>query len=98
MWCRCFRLRRPAPNQHPIRQWLFLAPLGEQMDDLKYLVKASGFGNLNFIIKAQVEHFTDGIDRDRPSGMMMFFKGDDPEPQWLGFVAVEDVDDVGQHR
>ena len=71
-----------------------LAPLGEQMDDLKYLVKASGFGNLNFIIKAQVEHFTDGIDRDRPSGMMMFFKGDDPEPQWLGFVAVEDVDDM----
>ena len=71
-----------------------LAPLGEQMNDLKYLVKASGFGKMNFLIQSQVKHFTAGIDRDRPSGMMMFFKGDNPEPQWLGFVAVENVDDM----
>jgi hypothetical protein len=71
-----------------------LAPLGEQMNDLKYLVKASGFGKMNFLIQSQVKHFTAGIDRDRPSGMMMFFQGDDPEPQWLGFVAVENVDDM----
>lgn len=71
-----------------------LAPLGEQMKDLKYLVNASGFGKMNFLIQSQVKHFTAGIDRERPSGMMMFFKGDNPEPQWLGFVAVEDVDDM----
>jgi len=71
-----------------------LAPLGEQMNDLKYLVNASGFGKMNFVIQAQVKHFTAGIDRVRPSGMMMFFNGDDPEPQWLGFVAVENVDDM----
>jgi len=71
-----------------------LAPLGEQMSDLKYLVKASGFGKMNFLIESQVKHFTAGIDRDRPSGMIMFFKDDDPEPQWLGFVAVENVDDM----
>lgn len=71
-----------------------LAPLGEQMKDLKYLVNASGFGKMNFLIQSQVKHFTAGIDRDRPSGMMMFFQGDNPEPQWLGFVAVKDVDDM----
>ena len=71
-----------------------LAPLGEQMNDLKYLVNASGFGKMNFLIQSQVKHFTAGIDRERPSGMMLFFQGDDPEPQWLGFVAVEDVDDM----
>ena len=71
-----------------------LAPLGEQMKDLKYLVSASGFGKMNFLIQSQVKHFTAGIDRDRPSGMMMFFQGEDPEPQWLGFVAVENVEDM----
>ena len=71
-----------------------LAPLGEQMDDLKYLVKASGFGKMNFLIQSQVKHFTAGIDRNRPSGMMLFFQGDNPEPQWLGFVAVENVEDM----
>lgn len=71
-----------------------LAPLGEQMSDLKYLVNASGFGKWNFLVQTQVKHFTAGIDRDRPSGMMMFFKGDNPEPQWLGFVAVENVDNM----
>ena len=71
-----------------------LAPLGEQMNDLKYLVEASGFGKMNFLIQVQVKHFTAGIDLERPSGMMMFFKGDNPEPQWLGFVAIEDVDEI----
>ncbi len=71
-----------------------LAPLGEQMDDLKYLVKASGFGKMNFLIQSQVKHFTAGIDRNRPSGMMLFFQDNNPEPQWLGFVAVENVEDM----
>lgn len=71
-----------------------LAPLGEQMNDLKYLVNASGFGKWNFLIQSQIKHFTAGIDRDRPSGIMMFFQGDDPEPKWLGFVAVENVDEM----
>ena len=69
-----------------------LAPLGEQMKDLKYLVNASGFGQMNFFIQAQVKHFAAGIALDRPSGMMLFFQGDDPEPKWLGFVAVENVE------
>ena len=71
-----------------------LAPLGEQMNDLKYLVNASGFGKMNFLIQSQVKHFTSGIDRERPSGMMMYFKDDNPEPQWLAFVAVDNVDDM----
>ena len=82
---------QPAPKPAVV---VSLAPLGEQMNDLKYLINASGFGKMNFLIQSQVKHFTAGIDRDRPSGMMLFFKGDNPEPQWLGFVAVENVDDM----
>ena len=71
-----------------------LAPLGEQMDDIKYLVSAAGFKNMNFLIQSQIKHFTSGIDQIRPSGVMLFFKEDSPEPQWLGFVAVEEVEDM----
>ena len=71
-----------------------LAPMGEQMNDIKYLVKASGFGNMNFLIQSQIKHFTAGIDRKRPSGAMLFFEGEDPQPKWLAFVAIEDVESL----
>ena len=71
-----------------------LAPMGEQMNDIKYLVKASGFGNMNFLIQSQIKHFTAGIDRKRPSGAMLFFEEDDPQPKWLAFVAIEDVESL----
>lgn len=71
-----------------------LAPLGEQLDDMKHLVNASGFGNLNFMIQSQVKYYTGGIDRENPSGAFLYFEGDDPQPKWLGMVAVEDADKV----
>lgn len=71
-----------------------VAPLGEQLDDLKHLVNASGFGSLNFMIQSQVKYYTGGIDREKPSGAYLYFEGDDPKPKWLGMVAVEDADKV----
>lgn len=71
-----------------------MAPLGEQLDDLKHLVDASGFGNLNFMIQSQVKYYTGGIDREKPSGAFLYFEGDDPKPKWLGMIAVDDPDKV----
>ncbi len=71
-----------------------MAPLGEQLDDMKHLVNASGFGNLNFMIQSQVKYYTGGIDRENPSGAYLYFEGDDPKPKWLGMVAVEDADKI----
>lgn len=71
-----------------------MAPLGEQLDDMKHLVNASGFGNMNFIIQSQVKYYTDGIDREKPSGAYLYFEGEDPKPKWLAMVAIEDGDKV----
>ena len=71
-----------------------MAPLGEQLDDMKHLVDASGFGNLNFMIQSQVKYYTGGIDREKASGAFLFFEGDDPKPKWLAMIAVNDADKV----
>ena len=71
-----------------------MAPLGEQLDDMKHLVNASGFGSMNFIIQSQVKYYTDGIDREKPSGAYLYFEGEDPKPKWLVMVAIEDGDKV----
>ena len=71
-----------------------IAPWGKQLDDLKHLVDASGFGQLNFMIQSQVKYFTGGIDRKNPSGAYIYFEGDELTPKWLGMVAVEDADKV----
>ena len=71
-----------------------MAPLGEQLDDMKHLVESSGFGNLNFMIQSQAKYYTGGIDREKASGAFLFFEGDDPTPKWLAMVAVDDADKV----
>jgi|GEM_PF-802668 len=71
-----------------------MAPLGEQLDDMKHLVNLSGFGNLNFMIQSQVKYYTGGIDRKKASGAYLYFEGDDPKPKWLGMVAVEDGEKI----
>ena len=71
-----------------------MAPLGEQLDDMKHLVNVSGFGSLNFMIQSQAKYYTGGIDRKNPSGAYLYFEGDDPKPKWLGMVAVEDIDKI----
>jgi hypothetical protein len=68
--------------------------LGEQLKDIKHLVKMSGFGNLNFMIQSQVKYYTGGIDREKNSGAFLYFEGDDPQPKWLGLLAVDDADKV----
>ena len=70
-----------------------IAPLNEQMSDIKYLVKESGFGQANFLIKSFVDQYTNGMDRERPAGVLLYFKGDNPVPQSVVFIPIKDVDD-----
>lgn len=72
-----------------------IAPVKEQMNDINYLVDASGFGQAKFLIKSQVKYITNGIDLKRPAGALLYFEGDNPEPsKTVIFLPVKDFDDL----
>ena len=71
-----------------------IAPIKEQLNDIKYLAKASGFGGASFLIKSQIDYATGGMDETRPSGVLLYFKGDNPVPKTVFFLPVSDVDDM----
>ena len=71
-----------------------IAPVKEQMSDINYLVEASGFGAAKFFFKSQIKYFTNGLDRTRPAGVLLYFEGDNPEPsKMVAFLPVKDIDD-----
>lgn len=71
-----------------------IAPVKEQMNDINYLVDASGFGQAKFLIKSQIKYITNGIDKTRPAGVLLYFEGDNPEPRTVIFVPVKDFDEL----
>ncbi len=71
-----------------------IAPVTEQMNDVNYLVDASGFGQAKFLIKSQIKYITNGVDTKRPAGVLLYFKGDNPVPQTVMFLPIKDVDDL----
>jgi hypothetical protein len=71
-----------------------IAPVKEQMKDVNYLVDASGFGQAKFLIKSQIKYWTGGIDSARPSGVLLYFNGDNPVPKTVIFLPVKDIDDL----
>ena len=70
-----------------------IAPLSEQLKDIGYLADASGFGQMSFLIKMQVEQFLKGIDTKKPSGMLLFFEENEEEPKALAFLPMTNMDD-----
>ncbi len=70
-----------------------VASVENQISDISYMMKAAGFGDMAFIVKPQIKHFTNGLVADKPSGMMMYFEGDNPVPRTVGFLPVENLDD-----
>lgn len=70
-----------------------IAPVKEQMNDVKYLVDASGFGQAKFFIKSQIDYMTRGLDKKRPAGVFLYFEGDDPQPRTVIALPVKDFDD-----
>jgi hypothetical protein len=71
-----------------------IAKMSEQMDDIGYLAEASGFGQMSFLIKMQVEQFLKGIDDSKASGVLLFFEDGAQEPQALGFIPVSNMEDM----
>ena len=70
-----------------------VAPVKEQMDDINYLVDASGFGQAKFLIKSQIRYITNGLDTKRPAGVFLYFEGDDPMPRTVVALPVKDFDE-----
>lgn len=71
-----------------------VADFTQQMGDIDYLVEASGFAQMKFMAQTMVKQYTKGIKADAPAGIMMFFTEDSEEPDFLGFVAVSNLDDL----
>ena len=71
-----------------------IAPVKEQMNDINYLVDASGFGQAKFLIKSQIKYITNGIDKTKPAGALLYFEGDNPEPRTVIFLPVKDFDEL----
>ncbi len=71
-----------------------IANLEETMGDVDYLVDASGFGQMKFMIQTQITHFLKGIDQSRPSGVLLYMEEGAEQPSALGFVPVEELDDL----
>ena len=69
-----------------------IANLDEQLKDVKYLLTASGFPEFNFIAKAAIKGYADGVDFSRNAGVSLYFKGDSTTPEIAGFVPVEDIE------
>ena len=71
-----------------------IANLDDTMADINYLVDASGFGQMKFMIQTQIDHFLKGVDSTRPSGVLLYMDEGNEQPSALGFVPVEDLDDL----
>ena len=71
-----------------------IAKFDEQLNDVNYLLTASGFAELKFMAKAMVQGYTKGLDGQRDAGVMLFLNEDSEQPDVLGFVPVEDIDEM----
>ena len=68
--------------------------LEDTLGDIDYLVDASGFGQMKFMIQTQITHFMKGIDQTRPGGVLLYMDEGAEQPSALGFVPVEELDDL----
>ncbi len=71
-----------------------MASVGEQLNDVQYMMEKSGTGGLFGMVQAQSNQFLNGIDRSRQMGAMMFFSEGQAEPKVLGMIPVKNLDDV----
>ena len=69
-----------------------IANMNEQLKDVKYLLTASGFPEFNFIAKAAIKGYAEGVDFNRNAGVALYFKGDDTTPGVSGFIPVDDLE------
>ncbi len=68
-----------------------IAKFKEQLDDINYLLEASGFKEMKFMAKAFIKGYTDGLDNEKDAGVLLYFNEDSDQPDFLGFVPVTDL-------
>lgn len=71
-----------------------LAGLGEQLNDVKYVMDKAGQGAMFGMISAQANTFLNGFDRSKALGALLYFSEESPEPKWMALVPVKNMDDV----
>ena len=81
-----------AQNQPEPAIVISIANMDEQLKDVKYLLTASGFPELNFIAKAAIKGYADGVDFSRDAGVALYFKGEETTPAVSGFIPIEDLE------
>ena len=71
-----------------------IAKFKEQMDDVNYLLTASGFAQMKFMASAMIKGYTKGLDADKDAGVMLYFNEESETPDFLGFVPVSDIEEM----
>lgn len=71
-----------------------IAEFDEQLNDVKYILTASGFPEMNFMAAAMIKGYAKGVDGKKPAGVLLFFNEDSDEPDFLGLVPVSNIDDI----
>jgi hypothetical protein len=71
-----------------------LTNLNEHLSDVEHLVDAAGFGQMKGLVRMGVSEYIKGIDPEKPIGAMLFFEGDNPEPEVMAFLPVTDFEEV----
>ena len=71
-----------------------IAKFDEQMNDVNYLLTASGFAQMKFMAKAMIKGYTKGLDGKRDAGVMLFLSESSEQPDVLGFVPIADIDEM----
>jgi len=71
-----------------------IAKFNEQMNDINYLLTASGFEQMKFMAGAMIKGYTKGLDADQDAGVLLYFNEDSETPDFLGFVPVTDIDEM----
>lgn len=71
-----------------------IAKFKEQMNDVNYLLTASGFPEMKFMAGAMVKGYTKGLDEGKDGGVLLYLNEDSDEPDFLGFVPVKDIEEM----
>lgn len=71
-----------------------IAKFKEQMDDVSYLLTASGFPEMKFMASAMIKGYTKGLDTDKDAGVFLYFEEGSETPDFLGFIPVTNLDEM----
>ena len=70
-----------------------VASANQQQAFISEMIESSGFGEMNTLIKTQLDSFTQGLNKNLGAGVM-FYNNSEGTFDFLAFVPVEDIDDL----